>query len=232
MHPRFRRAARIACIFFLALTTSAISLANVLANPGFEADAVSGAAPLPGASGWTSFGTASTASASGDPTHTGIGSLKLSSPSVPNTPGAFQTFAASPGQTWDFQGYMLAPSGAIAGSTFGLLKIVWRNGTNDLAISAINIGISDPDPVFPGIDAQPFLNSASPPDVWQFARAQGVAPAGTTQVRFFALLVGLANTNSVAYFDDLQASEIPEPGSLALLLAGLLALPLVRKRRA
>ena len=230
MHSYFSRAACIACISCLALGTTAISLANVLVNPGFETGAVFGAAPVAGAFGWDRAGTAETASINGDPAHSGMGSLKMTSSFNLDVPNVFQAFAASPGQTWDFQGYMLAPD-AISGATFGLLKIVWSDGTNDLATGVIHIGLEDPS-VFPGIDAQPFLDLHSTPGEWQFAQAQGVAPAGTTEVKFFALYVGLSDVPSVAYFDDLQASRIPEPGSLALLLAGMLALPLVRKRRA
>ena len=41
--------------------------ANILVNPGFETDAVLNAAPVGGATGWTTFGNATTASANLDP---------------------------------------------------------------------------------------------------------------------------------------------------------------------
>jgi hypothetical protein len=187
--------------------------ANILANPGFETDAVLSAAPVGGASGWTTFSNASTASANVDPVHSGIGSLRLAGSGNFSVPGAFQNFPASPGQIWDFQGFMLTKDTLPANATLGLLKIVWNNGTNDLAPGAINFGQAGP-PANPGIESLAQLNSASTPNVWQFTRAQGVAPAGTTNVSFFALFVD--QSAGTGYFDDLVATHVPEPSSLAL----------------
>jgi hypothetical protein len=207
---------------FLAVTALATMLwgatparANQLANPGFEADAMLGAGPVGGATGWTTFGNSSTASANLDPVHSGIGSLRLAGGGNFSVPGAFQTFPASPGEIWDFQGYMLTPSTLPANATFGLLKIVWSNGVNDLPPGPINIGQPGP-AANPGIESLPFLNSASTPNAWQLTRAQGVAPAGTTQVSFFALFVD--QSAGVGYFDDLQATRVPEPATIGLLV--------------
>src|SRR4029077_10202413 len=59
----------------------------------------------------------------------------------------------------------------------------------------------------PGVEALPELNSTSTPNTWQFTQARGVAPAGTTEVRLFALFVDQRAGNR--YFDDLQGSLIP-----------------------
>ena len=118
--------------------------ANTLVNPGFETDAVLNAAPVGGATGWSTFSNATTASANLDPVHSGIGSLKLAGRGNFSVPGAFQSFPASPGQVWDFQGYMLTPGTLPADATFGLLKIVWSNGTNDLPPAGINFGQAGP----------------------------------------------------------------------------------------
>lgn len=207
-----------ACV---VLGTSHAVWANQLANSGFEADAVSGAAPVGGATGWNTFGNAATASLPLDPVHSGIGSLKLTGGGGFSVPGANQTFPASEGQVWNFEGYMLTPSSLPADATFGLLKIVWSNGTNDLPPGQINVGQAGP-AANPGVESLPFLNSASTPNEWVFTQAQGVAPAGTTQVSMFALFVD--QSAGVGYFDSLNASMIPEPSSMALVLLSVVSL--------
>jgi hypothetical protein len=206
-----------------------VKAANVLANPGFEANAVLGAGPVGGATGWTTFGNSATASANLDPVHSGIGSLKLTGGGNFSVPGAFQTFPALPGQTWDFQGYMLTPNTLPSNATFGLLKLVWGNGTSDLPPGQINVG-QPAAPANPGIESLPQLNSASTPNTWQFTEAQGVAPAGTTQVSFFALFVD--QSPGTGYFDDLVAGQVPEPTTISLLgFAGLAGAMVQRKNR-
>lgn len=185
------------------------SSVNLLTNAGFETDAVSNAAPVIGATGWDAFNGAQTASATNDPTRTGIGSLQLPGGGGFGVPGASQTFAANPGEIWDFQGYMLAPNTLPADATFGLLKIVWSDGVSDLAPSTVNIGAGN----FggnPGIESTPFLNSTSATNTWIFTHAQGVAPSGTTQVKVFALMID--QSPGTGYFDDLQASVITNSG--------------------
>jgi hypothetical protein len=180
----------------------------VLVNPGFEADAVSGADPVPGALGWDTFGNANTASDPTDPVLTGIGSLQLAGSGGFSVPGALQTFTASPGQTWDLQGYGLTPDQLPPNTTFGLLKIVFSDGVNDLEPAAVNIGQAAP-AANPGIESLPFIDQSITANTWQFTQAQGVAPEGTVQVSFFAIFVD--ESEGVVYFDDLQAELIPEP---------------------
>jgi hypothetical protein len=180
------------------------SSVNVLTNAGFETDAVADALPVLGATDWAAFNGASTASATNDPVRTGIGSLMLPGFGGFGVPGASQTFPASPGQVWDIQGYMLGPNTLPADATFGLLKIVWSDGTSDIPPTTVNIGTANF--ANPGIESTPFLNSTSPTNTWIFTQAQGVAPSGTTQVKVYALFVD--QSTGTGYFDDLQASVI------------------------
>lgn len=203
--------------------------ANVLTNPGFEADAVSGAAPVAGATGWDiPAGGGSTTSDPMDPVHSGIGSLQLVAGGGFGVPVAFQAFSASPGDEWDLQGYMLTQDALPANATFGLLKIVFSDGASDLvpdsaSVGQINSGAN------PGVESLPFLNSDSPTDTWVFTQARGVAPAGTTEVSLFAILVD--ESAATAYFDDLDGRLIPEPASAALVLVGLAGFAGLRRRR-
>ena len=214
----------------MALSISAIVSpsvhANDLANSGFETDAVSGSGPVGVATGWNTFGNVSTASAPLDPTRSGIGSLRLAGSGGFSIAGAFQTLPASEGQTWNFEGYMLTPSPLPANATFGLLKIVWSNGFNDLPPGTIHVGQPDV-PIVPGIMALPFLDAGSLPNTWIYTQAQGVAPAGTTQVSFFALFVD--ESAGTGYFDDLNASIVPEPCCAAMTLLGVVCLGLRRR---
>ena len=194
-----------AFIAVVALTTATTSIAaNLLTNPGFETDAVLNAAPVAGATGWTTFNGANTVSANGYVTRTGIGSLQLPGNGGFGVPGAFQTFPAVPGELWDLQGYMLTSNALPANATFGLLKIVWSDGVSDLQPAGATIGFALTG-ANPGIESRPLLNSSSTPNVWQFTRAQGIAPAGTTQVKLFALMID--QSAGTAYFDDLQATN-------------------------
>jgi hypothetical protein len=200
----FRFFAWVAIAF--AMFGAAQSAANELLNPGFEADATADSPPVPSVTGWNTFGNANTASASLDPVHTGIGSLRLAGAGSFGVPGAYQILPANPGDVWDLQGYMLTKNALPADATFGLLKIVWSDGANDLNPATITIG--QPGPAGnPGIEAVAHLDSASTPNVWQFTQARGVAPAGTTSVKMFALFVD--QSAGTGYFDDVQATLVP-----------------------
>ena len=206
----------------LALMSVTTGMANVLTNPGFETDAVLNAGPVGGATGWTSIGNANTTSANSDPTRTGTGSLHLVGSGGVGVPNVYQSFPASPGQIWNFQGYMRTPSALPADATFGLLKIVWRdaNGVELQPGSAIIGGVNTANP---GVESTPFLNSSSTPNTWIFTQAQGVAPAGAAEVRFYVLMVD--QSAGTGYFDDLDATPlsfaaaITSPANLASVMA-------------
>ena len=74
------------------------------------------------------------------------------------------------------------------------------------------MGPTEPGNFNPGIESLPQLNSTSTPNTWQFTEAKGVAPAGTTNVKLFALFVD--QSAGTGYFDDLQASLVPPTPSV------------------
>jgi hypothetical protein len=179
---------------------------NVLQNPGFETDAMLNAPPQNFATGWSTFNGANTVSSPTSPTHSGIGSLQLPGGGNFGVPGAYQTFPASPGDTWDLQGYMLTQAPLATNATFGLLKIVFNDGVNDLVPASISIGQNGP-AANPGIEALPHLDSTTTPNTWLFTEAKGVAPANTAFVKLFALMVD--QSAGTGYFDDLIGSLVP-----------------------
>ncbi len=123
-----------------------------------------------------------------------------------------QAFPANPGEEFSLEGWMLHENGLPFGATFGLYKIVFQdeNGT-DLEIDAglVSQGQAAPADAPPGIESLPILNSSIGADTWICSKAQGVAPAGTTQVVFLALNVDFANgLENPMWFDDISAHQI------------------------
>lgn len=200
-----------------------VAQANLLANPSFESDAVMGAAPVAGATGWMTFDNAYTASADGSPVRSGIGSLQLVGGGGFSVPTARQELSVNPGDIVNLQGYQLTESALAADATFHLFKIVWEDAAGN-EIDPIEAAL---DPNFigngtllgtnPGVESAPFLNSGSPVNEWVFSEVQGTAPGGAASV---VLLGGLFVDQSagVVYVDDVSATitRIPEPASLAL----------------
>jgi hypothetical protein len=167
---------------------------NVLTNAGFEV----------GLTNWTAFNGAAAGTAPTDPVRTGTGSLILPGFGGFGVPGVYQSLPASPGQVWNLEGYMFTSNALSADATFGLLKIVWSDGTSDLPPGTVYVGSANFSN--PGIESRPLLNSTSPTNTWVFTQAQGVAPAGTTQVHLFALFVD--QSAGTGYYDDLDAAYV------------------------
>jgi hypothetical protein len=190
------------------------SQANVLVNPGFETGVSAGAPDSYGASGWIAFGNVfNTAAPNPLPAgpRSGVGALKQFG-TFPGVSGAFQTFTASPGQTWSLSGFGLSAStDPMQAENFALLKISFQDaGNNELA----------------GFESA-HITITSPLDQWLALSAMGTAPAGTHHVNLFALFVQPNFNGGAAFFDDLSA--VPTPGALGLLAAS--GLVLARRRR-
>lgn len=199
----------------LGLLSTPTSAANLLVNSDFE---------LGNMSGWTVNG-----GVIGQP---GVGAQSGSFSSLLNTTGngvptIDQTFAATAGQEFNFSGYLLTQATMPPGPSFGLLKIVFRSGATDLQVTQASIG-TIVGPANPGVETIQ-VNNSSPLNTWIFAEAQATAPVGTDNVLFIALDVEFNGGNHPVYVDNMQATLVPEPSSVALGALGGLAL-LARRR--
>lgn len=177
---------------------------NLLANPGFES----------GSDGWSLRLGGGAASASLAHAHGGTNSLVINSTGAGDwaSPNASQSFPASPGDIFNLQGYMLNPSeDPIAGGSFGLFKIEFRNSEGTaLQPASVDIGSSAGGPYY-GAESEPFLNAGSATDEWIFSEAQAKAPEGTVEVGFFLLNVNQPGYPGPMYFDDIKAMLVGVP---------------------
>ncbi|MGD9341237.1 MAG: hypothetical protein PVG76_09905, partial [Chromatiales bacterium] len=166
-----------------------------LANGGFETGDFSG---------WTINAGDNTVGAPGAGARSGAFAAQLTQNGGGGVPEIRQTFAASPGDEINLSAWLLTEAALPDGASFGLVKIVFQDAAGvDLIPESASIGVINTE--FPGIESQPFLNSASPVDTWVFSQAQGVAPAGTAQVVFLVLNIDFAGGENPIWYDDAQA---------------------------
>jgi hypothetical protein len=200
----------------LVVSSNSWAAINMLANPGFEQpDASAGDQfATTGNSGWNGFNAAYITTGVKE---TGNQGLKtFGSPG-----GAFQDFAASPGQLWtgtvDSEKFSGDP---MTGTQAAFINIEWHDIGGNL-ISFLSTKVAD---------------ATSPADTWLNGVVSGTAPAGTTTARL-VLLSGPFNGSGAgggASFFDNATFSVPEPASAAVLglvgVAGML--PRRRTRRA
>ncbi|MBN2163083.1 MAG: glycoside hydrolase family 16 protein [Pontiellaceae bacterium] len=177
---------------------------NLLTNEGFEF----------GTTGWSTSLSGGSADTSSSRAKEGSQSLIINSDGAGDwaSPNASQSFQASEGDVFNLQGYLLNPSSdPISGSSFGLFKIEFRDGSgNVLDPATVDIGGSAAAPYY-GAESTPFLNASSPTDSWIFSEVQAEAPAGTATVGFYLLNVNQPGNTGPVYFDAIQATLIGDP---------------------
>src|SRR2546421_4180103 len=115
MRNRIRTSGALGLAAILLLSSSSWAAINLLANPGFEVpDATAGDVYAnPGTTGWNGFNGAFITQVTKE---TGLQSLKA----FGNPGGAFQDFAASPGQTW---------TGTVDSESFSADPLTGQQGT-------------------------------------------------------------------------------------------------------
>lgn len=138
-------------------------------------------------------------------------------------PGALQQFAAAPGEVFTMTGFGLTTAALAPGATFAQLQITYFNGFGP---GATNLGTVETSPGNAMGSAQ--INSTSPLNTWIPLSVTATAPTGTQAVQVFAITID--QTPAPIYFDDMTLTSTPEPGSLALVGLGSLAM-LSRSRR-
>ncbi|HUJ09336.1 MAG TPA: hypothetical protein VL171_04860 [Verrucomicrobiae bacterium] len=192
-----------------------VIVGNVLANAGFEDNAVSNANDTGTINMWNTGGLgAKFTSSYPKPTHSGIGALKLQDTEGGGNPpvawqgafGSLNPIPASPGQVWDFSGYMYNWSleNPLSGSSYGLLKIVWNDASGNtlqpLAAGSDTNLIGNPvTGTYAGIESTHITSSSL--DRWIFSNCRGTAPPNTAYVQVLPILVGTGG-NCVLRFDD------------------------------
>jgi hypothetical protein len=212
------------------LATSTAQAQNLLTDPGFEMQ-ISAPNPNPnGVPGWANFGGANFSQ-----TYAHSGSWSLYTPDNGggySVPGTYQDFAASPGETFTFSGWVYTPNVLPAGDNdFAILQLSFFTGAppNNYAggtgLGAFGVDVGSP------AGTPPAGTVPLPQGVWTYASVTATAPATTASMGAYILDIN-ADANADFYFDDMSLT-VPEPTSLALSALGLLGLPLffIRRRK-
>jgi hypothetical protein len=214
MDKRGRVIRCLACVAMFTLGMATVSMANMLVDPGAEAQTVG----VTGYGGWTLFNGGVFANG---PALSGAWSINLTGGGWA-VPGAYQQFAASAGQQFTFSGFGLTPTPLLFPPANNP-GFPWTG----LQISFFNAGGTDIGTVETG-GAGAYATAASkievgePAGVWTPLTVTATAPVGTATIQVFAIT--LDSNPTTGYFDDLDLQLVPEPGTIGLVLTGLLGL--------
>jgi hypothetical protein len=205
----------------VALATTKTYAVNVLGDPNFDLNNGS----------WNFFNGASITLGTGPgllPPLSASNVLNLTT--LNNVPGAFQQFAAQPGDLWTMTGFGQVDNAAgpgsplLGGTAFGGLQITFFNAAN------VNLGTVETSPGNALFSNQ--INGGSPLLAWIPLTVSAHAPAGTAYGQAFAIMVDFGSAVPEGILVDntsLSITPVPEPTTLAL--AGLAAAMFGLRRR-
>ncbi len=209
---------KVCAVLVTLMMVASTASANLLGNDGFESPAIVGPDAAGAGDAWTAFDNVFTGTAA-------VGGL------APNAPfagdqvlkmfafgGAFQQFAASPGQTWNGGVFMLNSSGdQMANGQVAAVNIEWLRADQSM-ISFISNGT--------------FTADDAPVDEWTQQTVTGVAPDDTAFARLVLITGDFlgGGFGGAPFFDNAFFEIVPEPGSFGLLSLGLLSLLGLRRR--
>ncbi len=165
----------------------AAAQANLLENPGFEAEGYDGANSTAGWDVWLG-------ERLDEFQRTGSWSLHGWGFDGDGDGGGWQTISVTPGSKVHFTGYLMSPSeggfhkSPLAGGAEAFLEIEWFQG--DTKLSSIKSDI---------------LRGESD---WALYSAAGTAPSGIDSVRFVAKIQSIPGSSGDVYFDDLKVKVI------------------------
>jgi len=208
--------------------------ANLLANPGFEADDAS-SGDVFGATGWNVLGSnafttdgtngpGALPACCSPPARSGVNSLK-----VFGSDGAFQSFAATVGDSFVADGWGLNyGNDALAPASSIRLQIAFFDANGVPAGTAAGGNSS---PGFNLFDSN-IITGNDPQDIWTLMGV-GTAPAPDNTAEVQLIVLGLTNPGGAAFFDDVSfdVAPIPVPAAVWLFGSGLLGLVGVARRR-
>ena len=210
--------------------------ANLIGNGGFETPDASGVDVnnAPGAP-WAGFNDPNLRFTTSSVARSGSQSLKVFGPfdGIGGGVGATQQVAIGAGQTFTFELYALNNSlDPIQGNNFALGKVELFN-SNGQWVEGPNGEINTPLLGWNLFETNQ-INASSTQDEWQLLGTGGLTPTGTATANIVIVAVQLGDGNGQVvggstFFDDASLVAVPEPGSMALI--GLGSLALMRRRR-
>lgn len=228
MNLKNKRASFLATLVGALLIASQAQAANMLVNPGFDADDAS-SGDVFGSAGWADFGGGTFTTSAAGPGSSPAANSPANSFKVFGNSGALQSFAATAGQTYIGSALGLNYSGDPLLNVSSLrIQIVYRDANGAYAGTAAGGNFA---PGFNVFDSN-LIEADATEDVW-LGMGVGTAPApdNTASVEFIVL--GLANSGGAGFFDDasFELAPVPVPAAAWLFGSAMLGLMGVARRR-